>query len=311
MRETDISKFTAPNSDSASPSHGAKRFFKALGRFLFTLMMVFIITGTIIAISLSIYIGGIFAEDTGINLKAKQLNQTSFIYVKNSKGEFKKYQSLYSTENRVWVDFNKIPQHMKDAQIAIEDKRFLEHKGVDLNRTVGAILNLSSGTASYGGSTLTQQLIKNISDDNEVSLTRKIREIVKALKLETEYTKDEILEAYLNVVNYGNNCQGVQSAANLYFGKNIDKCSIAQCAAIAGITQNPSKFNPLVHPKHNKDRRELVLREMVDQSKITQDQYKQALKESENMTFIGFKKSNRANMSKKIQNWYLDELQKD
>lgn len=311
MRETDISKFTAPNSESLDSAGGVKRFFKAFGRFLFTLLMVFVVTGTIIALSLSIYVAGIAAEDTGINLKAKQLNQTSFIYVKNSKGQFKKYQSLYSTENRVWVDFNKIPQYMKDAQIAIEDKRFLEHKGVDLNRTIGAILNLSSGQSSYGGSTLTQQLIKNISDDNEVSLTRKIREIVKALKLETEYTKDEILEAYLNVVNYGNNCQGVQSAANLYFGKNIDKCSIAQCAAIAGITQNPSRFNPLTHPEHNKDRRELVLREMVDQNKITQDEYKQALKESENMEFIGFKKSNKTNMNKKVQNWYLDELQKD
>lgn len=311
MRETDISKFTAPIGETDASTGGAKRFFKALGRVLFTILMVFVVTGVIIGISLSVYVIGIAAEDTGINLKAKQLNQTSFIYVKNSKGNFKKYQSLYSTENRVWVDFNKIPQYMKDAQIAIEDKRFLEHKGVDLNRTIGAVLNLSSGQSSYGGSTLTQQLIKNISDDNEVSLTRKIREIVKALKLETEYTKDEILEAYLNVVNYGNNCQGVQSAANLYFGKNIDKCSIAQCAAIAGITQNPSRFNPLVHPQHNKERRELVLREMVDQQKITQDQYKEALKESETMTFIGFKKSNRANMSKKVQNWYLDELQKD
>jgi penicillin-binding protein 1A len=310
MRETDISKFTAPDNEAFKASHGAKRFFKAFGRFLFTVIMVLIITGGIIGLSLSLYVAGIAAEDTGINLKAKQLNQTSFIYVKNAKGDFKKYQSLYSTENRVWVDFNKIPQHMKDAQIAIEDKRFLEHKGVDLNRTMGAILNLSSGQSSYGGSTLTQQLIKNISDDNEVSLTRKIREIVKALKLETEYTKDEILEAYLNVVNYGNNCQGVQSAANLYFGKNIDKCSIAQCAAIAGITQNPSKFNPLTHPENNKERRELVLREMVDQEKITQEQYNEAIKESENLKFVGFKK-NRANISKKIQNWYLDELQKD
>ncbi len=310
MRETDISKFTGPVGQVPDSPGGVKRFFKAFGRVLFTFLMVMTIAGTIIGISLGIYVVGIAAEDTGINLKAKQLNQTSFIYVKNSEGKFKKYQSLYSTENRVWVDFNKIPQHMKDAQIAIEDKRFLEHRGVDLNRTMGAILNLSSGEASYGGSTMTQQLIKNISDDNEVSLTRKIREIVKALKLETEYTKDEILEAYLNVVNYGNNCQGVQSAANLYFGKNIDKCSIAQCAAIAGITQNPSKFNPLVHPKHNKDRRELVLREMVDQNKITQEQYKEALKESENMKFVGFTK-NKTNMSKKIQNWYLDELQKD
>ncbi len=311
MRETDISKFTGRENDNLTHENGAKRCFKALGRVLFTVLMVLVIAGMIVGISLSIYVAKIASEPTGINLKAKSINQTSFIYVKNKKGKYKKYQSLYSSENRVWVNFNDIPENMKQAQIAIEDKRFTEHHGVDLNRTFGAILHLTSGDSSYGGSTLTQQLIKNISDDNEVSLNRKLREIIKALKLETEYTKDEILEAYLNVVNYGNNCQGVQSAANLYFGKNIQKCTLAQCAAIAGITQNPSKYNPLYHPENNKKRRELVLSEMLDQRIITQQQYDEALKESQNMTFVGFKKSNKKNIGSKIQNWYMDELQRD
>ncbi len=311
MRETDISKFTEKENNNLVRERGAKRCFKAIGRALFTIFMVLVFTGTIIGISLSIYVAKIASEPTGINLKAKSVNQTSFIYVKNKKGKFKKYKSLYSSENRVWVNFNDIPENMKQAQIAIEDKRFFDHHGVDLNRTFGAILHLTSGDSSYGGSTLTQQLIKNISDDNEVSLNRKLREIVKALKLETEYTKDEILEAYLNVVNYGNNCQGVQSAANLYFGKNIQKCSLAQCAAIAGITQNPSRFNPLYHPEENKKRRELVLAEMYDQKIITKETYKEALKESSNMQFVGFKKSNKKNIGSKIQNWYMDELQRD
>lgn len=311
MRETDISKFTGRENNNIAHENGAKRCLKALGRILFTLLMVLIMAGTIVGISLSIYVAKIASEPTGINLRAKSVNQTSFIYVKNKKGKYKKYKSLYSSENRVWVNFNDIPENMKQAQIAIEDKRFTEHHGVDLNRTFGAILHLTSGDSSYGGSTLTQQLIKNISDDNEVSLNRKLREIIKALKLETEYTKDEILEAYLNVVNYGNNCQGVQSAANLYFGKNIQKCSLAECAAIAGITQNPSKYNPLYHPENNKKRRELVLSEMLDQQIITKQQYDEALKESQKMTFVGFKKSNKKNIGSKIQNWYMDELQRD
>lgn len=311
MRETDISKFTKKRKDDLAHENGAKRCFKALGRTLFTILMVLVFAGTIVAISLSIYVAKIASEPTGVNLKAKSVNQTSFIYVKNKKGKYKKYKSLYSSENRVWVNFNDIPENMKQAQIAIEDKRFFDHHGVDLNRTVGAVLHLTSGQSSYGGSTLTQQLIKNISDDNEVSLNRKLREIIKALKLETEYTKDQILEAYLNVVNYGNNCQGVQSAANLYFAKDIQKCSLAQCAAIAGITQNPSKFNPLYHPENNKKRRELVLSEMYDQKMITKEQYDEALKESKNMTFVGFKKSNKKNIGSKIQNWYMDELQRD
>ncbi|MCR5653998.1 MAG: transglycosylase domain-containing protein [Ruminococcus sp.] len=312
MRETDISKFTDHNIVLDSSKHPVKRVMKAIGRALFTALMVIISAGVIVGISLTVYIVSIANEPTGINLKAKSVNQTSFIYVKNSKGNFSKYQSLYDSENRVWVDFKKIPQHMKDAVIAIEDKRFPEHNGVDWTRTFGAVLNLASGKSSYGGSTLTQQLIKNISDDNEVSLNRKIREIVRALKLETEYTKDEILEAYLNVVNFGNNCQGVQSAANLYFGKNIDKCSLAQCAAIASITQNPSKYNPLTYPEENKTRRDVVLYEMLDQQKITDDEYREAIKESDKLKFVGFKKSNKTTtVNTKVQNWYMDELQND
>ncbi|MCH5304287.1 MAG: transglycosylase domain-containing protein, partial [Ruminococcus sp.] len=311
MRETDISKFTEKDNESLLPDSGVKRCFKAVGRALFTLFMVFVFAGIIVGISLSIHIAKIASEPTGIDLKAKSINQTSFIYVKNSKGKFKPYKSLYSSENRVWVNFNDIPEYMKEAQIAIEDKRFTEHHGVDWTRTIGAVLNLSSGQASYGGSTLTQQLIKNISDDNDVSLNRKLREIVRALKLETEYTKDEILEAYLNVVNYGSNCQGVQAAANLYFGKDIQECSLAQCAAIAGITQNPSKYNPLYHPDDNKNRRETVLSEMYDQEKITEQEYSDAMKESADMKFVGFKKSNRKNIGGKVQNWYMDELQRD
>ena len=114
-----------------------------------------------------------------------------------------------------------------------------------------------------------------------------MREICKALKLENEYTKDEILEAYLNVVNFGNNCQGVESAAQLYFDKSIENCSIAECAAIAGITQNPSKWNPLSYPENNKIRREIIINEMYDQGKITEDEYDAAMKESANMTFVG------------------------
>lgn len=312
MRETDISKFTEKEEENLKYESSLKRGLKSLGKALLTMFMVFVVAGVIVAISLSVYIGSIAAEPTGIDLKAKELNQTSFIYIKNDDGDFEKYQSLYSSENRVWVSYDKIPKYMGDAVIAIEDKRFEEHHGVDWTRTIGAVFNLTSGEASYGGSTITQQLIKNLTDDNEVSLNRKIREIVKALKLETEYTKDEILEAYLNVVNFGNNCQGVQAAANLYFGKNISKCSIAECAAIAGITQNPSKYNPLVYPENNKERRETVLEEMLEQDKITQEEYEEAMEESANMKFVGFSKNKSKNVStNKVQNWYLDELTYD
>lgn len=312
-RETDISRYTDKSADSGineKSESGAKRFFKGLCKFLLTAFTICFVALFIAGISLSIYIFTLASEPTGIDLKAKSLNQTSFIYIKDDEtGEFKEYQTLYSTENRIWVDNQDIPQAMKDAVVAIEDKRFYEHNGVDWARTLSAVVNLATGEDTYGGSTITQQLIKNITDDNEVSINRKLREICKALKLEDEYTKDQILEAYLNVVNFGNNCQGVESAAQLYFDKSIKDCSIAECAAIAGITQNPSLWNPLVYPDNNKRRREIVINEMYDQDKITKSEYDNAMKESANMTFVGFKNTKEDDDDDDyVQNWYIDQV---
>lgn len=313
-RETDISQYsekTVETLTEAKKDSSVKHFFRGLGKALLTIFSVCFVAFFIAGISLSIYIFTIASEPTGIDLKAKSLNQTSFIMVQDKEtGEFKEYQTLYSTENRIWVDNQDIPQAMKDAVVAIEDKRFFEHHGVDWARTSSAVINLVTGADTYGGSTLTQQLIKNITDDNEVSLTRKLREICKALKLENEYTKDQILEAYLNVVNFGNNCQGVESAAQLYFGKSISECSVAECAAIAGITQNPSLWNPLVYPDNNKQRREIVINEMYDQGKITKDEFDQAMEESANMTFVGFQSTTDDDDDDDdyVQNWYIDEV---
>lgn len=314
-RETDISRYTDVKSElqvSAKKPNPIKYFFKGLGKFLFTTFSICAVAGVIAFSSIAIYLVALASEPTGIDLEAKSLNQTSFIYVQDENGEFKEYQTLYSTENRIWVDNQDIPEAMKEAIIAIEDKRFEEHSGVDLKRTFSAVVSLLTGTDSYGGSTITQQLIKNITDDNEVSINRKLREICKALKLEQEYTKDQILEAYLNVVNFGNSCQGVESAAQLYFDKSIKDCSIAECAAIAGITQNPSKWNPLMYPENNKIRRDIIINEMYTQEKITSAEYEQAKKDSDNMTFTGYQDDDDEEEEEEdngyVQNWYIDEL---
>lgn len=300
---------------TAEKTSGVKTFFTMLRKLLVTVIMVCIFAGIILTVSAVSYVIGIANEPLGIDLEAKSLNLTSFIYCENPEtGKFEEYQTLYDTENRVWVDFDEIPKAMKDAIIAIEDKRFEEHNGVDWIRTGGAVLNLFTGQDSYGGSTITQQLIKNVTLDNDVSLTRKIREIFRALKLEDEYNKDQILEAYLNVVNFGNNCQGVQAAAKLYFDKDISDCSIAECAAIAGITQNPSLWNPLVYPENNKERREDVLYEMYNQGKITEAEYNDALEESENMEFVGFRYSDEDeddDTDTQEWNWYIDVMFRD
>ena len=292
-REKDISHYTDRTTDAAvNLRKTAKRrqtIFQGTGKALLTVFTVCLVAAVITLVSLGIYIYNLSNEPTGIDLKAKSMNQTSRIFVKDSNtGEFTERQKLYDVENRIWVDYADIPEYMKDAQVTIEDKRFFDHKGVDWTRTLSAVGALVTGSDSYGGSTITQQLIKNITDDNEVSITRKLREITKAFKLEQEYTKDQILEAYLNVVNFGNNCQGVEAAAQLYFGKSIKDCTLAECAAIAGITQNPSRWNPLIYPENNRIRRENILYEMYDQDKITEEELEQALIERKNMTFVGF-----------------------
>lgn len=314
MKKNQQDRNTSGKMTAEKPS-GVKTFFTMLKKLLVTVIMVCIFAGIILTVSAVSYVIGIANEPLGIDLEAKSLNLTSFIYCENpDTGKFEEYQTLYDTENRVWVDFDEIPQAMKDAIIAIEDKRFEEHHGVDWVRTGGAVLNLFTGQDSYGGSTITQQLIKNITQDNDVSLTRKIREIFRALKLEDEYSKDQILEAYLNVVNFGNNCQGVQAAAQLYFDKDISQCSIAECAAIAGITQNPSLWNPLIYPENNRERRENVLFEMYDQGKITEAEYNEAMEESANMKFVGFQYSDEdENKETESQewNWYIDAMFRD
>ena len=314
-RETDISHYTdktAESKVSGKSDSTVKRVLKGIGKVLLTALAVGAIAGVITLISLGIYIFQLAAEPTGIDLKAKSMNQTSRIFVRDSNtGEFTERQKLFDVENRIWVDYVDIPQYMKDAQVTIEDKRFYDHQGVDWTRTLSAVGTLATGGDSYGGSTITQQLIKNITDDNEVSITRKLREICKALKLEQEYSKEQILEAYLNVVNYGNNCQGVEAAAQLYFGKSIRDCSLAECAAIAGITQNPSHWNPLLYPDNNRKRRVNILYEMRDQDKISEEEFQAALAESENMKFKGFSADHSDDdeeEEEKVQNWYYNQM---
>lgn len=310
MRQTDISQYKAKEETAvSSTAETAKTIGFGLLKTVLTLMLVFFIAGVIVCFNVLFYIMDLADQPSGIDLDARSLNLSSFVYVQDPEtGEFVEYQTLYGSENRVWVDFNEMPKAISDAIIAIEDKRFYDHNGVDWLRTGEAMLNLVGGDDSFGASTLTQQLIKNLTEDDEVSVTRKIREIVKALKVEKEYTKDEILEAYLNVVNFGGSCQGVQAAAQRYFGKDIKDCSIAECAAIAGITQNPSLWDPLIYPENNYIRREDVLFAMHQQGKITDEEYAQAMEESENMTFRDYSQDSEDDTPQNIQNWYFDEL---
>lgn len=312
MRKTDISKYT-DKIEVTKRNFGTKTVLSSVWKVLKTVLCVLLCAGVVVAVSLGIYIFKLANEPSGIDLNARSLNLSSSIYIQDPKtGKFVEYQKLYGTENRIWVDLQDMPKHMGDAIIAIEDKRFYDHGGVDWVRTGGAVISLISGSDNYGGSTLTQQLVKNINGDNEVSLTRKLREIFRAINVESEYSKDDILESYLNVVNFGNNAQGVEAASQMYFGKSISECSICECAAIAGITQNPAKWNPLYYPDNNKERRELVLSQMYEQKKITKEEYDAAMKESQTLTFVDYHKEDvEEEEEENIQNWYIDQMYDD
>ena len=213
----------------------------------------------IIGFTLVICVGYVFvnavtvvAGDPVINLASARnnQNQTSFLYAKDSDGKQVEVLRLHGEENRIWVDFDKIPTQMKDAFIALEDKRFNTHHGVDWIRTIGVFVKQND----QGGSTITQQLVKNVTGNNQVTYVRKYNEILSALNLEKNFNKDQILEAYLNTIYLGQGCYGVETAAETYFGKSVDELNVAECAVIASITQMPYSYDPINNPENNRKR---------------------------------------------------------
>ena len=204
-----------------------------------------------------------------------------------------------------WKSIYDMPKNLKNAFIAIEDKRFYEHNGVDWLRTAKAFLNylFKFDKSGYGGSTITQQLIKNITGENDFSPKRKVEEIFRAINLEKSLGKNEILEAYLNVVYMSQNCYGVGAASKLYFNKNVEDLSLAECATLASIVQNPSKFDPYSNLQNNVQRRNLVLKEMLSQNLITKVEYQNAIKEK--LIVSDDVKNNRTSG---IYSWYTEAL---
>lgn len=210
--------------------------------------------------------------DTAINLDEykENQNQTSFVYAYDENGKEVEIARLHGEENRIWVDIDDMPKCLLDACVALEDKRFKDHNGVDWIRTVKCV---TSFKFDQGGSTLTQQLIKNITQNKEVTLVRKFKEIMQALNLEKKYDKDVILEFYLNTVYLGSGCYGVETAAEKYFGKEVSELNLAESAVILSITNAPTKYNPLLNPEKNRDRQIYCLKEMLEQGIINQAEY--------------------------------------
>lgn len=202
-----------------------------------------------------------------------------------------------------------VPRAMIDAFVSIEDKRFWQHEGVDFLRTGEAALAYvkkkiaKKGGKSFGASTITQQLVKNLTGDDRVSIDRKLSEMFASLDLERRADKHEILEMYLNVINLADGCRGVGAAAKHYFSKDIEQLSIGECACIAAITNNPVRYNPLTHPAQNEQRRALILACMLEQGYIDAQEYEEAIQP---LTF-----SDRSRSKDRVASWYEDMVIED
>lgn len=239
------------------------------------------------------------------NIKNLEMNMTTIVYAKDSEGNWQEYRRLHGDENRIWVSMDKMPEYLKNAFIAIEDETFRTHSGINWRRTLGAIGNFffEFDDTQFGGSTITQQLIKNITMDNGRNALRKVREIIRALLIEKQLEKDEILEAYLNTIALGNGICGVQVAANNYFNKDVSELTLAESVCIAAITQNPSKYNPLTNMDNNKTRRNIVLDKMYELGFITGEDYLSAYDAD-----ITLDNTKEENLEGEINDYFVDTL---
>ena len=257
-------------------------------RILITLVLIGVLCGCFCGIAFALYVHIYInpsAQETAAEIsKGLGLNLNSFIYAKESDSdEYTLYETIKGKENREWVDSDKIPDTLKNAVVAIEDERFYKHHGVDWVRTIGAVKGWLLGGTQYGGSTITQQLIKNITADNDYSVKRKVNEIFRAFALEKEIDdKDRILVMYLNTIFLGYNSYGVQTAAMQYFDKDVSQLDLAESAVLAGLTNNPSIYDVYNHPEKVKERQETILAQMLDQKMISQEEYEAAVAEELN-----------------------------
>lgn len=246
---------------------------------LLTVLLIGIISALIIGTTFAFYIKNHLVEDYDISGLKFDLDLTTKIYGIDFDGNTVELvdQKLHGDQNRSWASISQMPKNLKNAFIAIEDKRFYEHGGVDFKRTFGATMMFFTGKTSYGGSTITQQLIKNFSHDNDATIQRKVREIFRALSLSKKRSKDEVLEMYLNTISLSNRCYGVQAASNYLFGKDVSELSLVECASLAAIPKSPYKYDPVRHPEYNKERRDLVLEEMRKLGWIEKEEYEEAI----------------------------------
>ncbi len=264
----------------AKTTNNVKRFFSLIGKAILAALMIAGVV-TVVCSSVIFIYGYTFVQgDKVFDLDKEKYsqNQTSFIYGYDSSDKLIEITRLHGEENRIWLSLDEMNPNLANAFIAIEDERFYTHHGVDWKRVGGVIVNQSG----QGGSTITQQLIKNLTDQNDVTFVRKFNEILSALNLEKHYSKDQIIEAYLNTIYLSHGCYGVRTAAETYFGKEVKDLNIAECACLAAITKAPTRYDPLlnedqINPANGVSRREWIIKKMRSLGLINDEEMNEAL----------------------------------
>ncbi|MGN1194828.1 MAG: transglycosylase domain-containing protein [Acutalibacteraceae bacterium] len=271
---------------------------------LFCLFTVCVLTGIVVGTSVLSYVDSFVNGKIVIDLDnyKNSQSQTSIMYAYDENDNAVEQLRLHGEENRIWLSYDQMPENLLWAFVCLEDKRFYEHDGVDWIRTIGVMIN--PAYEGQGGSTITQQLIKNLTDQKEVTYIRKFNEILRALNFEKYYSKKDILEAYLNTVYLGAGCYGVKTAAETYFGKEAKDLNLAECAMLAGITQAPYSYNPYVSLEKAVSRQKTCLNAMLKEGKITENQYNKALKTEIKLVEQSDSNDDSTTESKQIMSWY-------
>lgn len=283
-----------------------KSFWPRFWKITLSVFLVCVITGCLVIGSVMIYAFNFIDAKMAEDLENLTMNFTTTVYVQDEKsGEWVEYQRLHGGENRIWVSLDKIPVHLQKAYIAIEDKRFNDHNGVDWKRTFSAFANmfLHFYTSNQGGSTITQQLVKNLTGDKKQDAMRKIREIMRARYLEENFSKDTILECYLNVIGLANGISGVEVASNYYFDKNVEDLTLVESAALAAMAKEPERYRPDKFPENNQKRRVTVLYEMYAQGYISQEEYEKA--KEEELVVVASKNNTK---ELEVNSYFIDSL---
>lgn len=274
-------------------------------------LVICILVGVVIVLGIG---AGMYAsisqEIDAMDFEGIAYNFSSAVFANDENGNSIEVAYLHSDGKREWIESEQIPEIAKQAAISIEDERFFKHSGVDLKRTAGAVIGwvgakLTGKSPSYGGSTITQQVIKNITNEKDRTVTRKVKEMMRAVAFEKRFTKDEILTMYLNIVYFGNNCYGIEAASKMYFSKNAIDLDLEEAAMIVGITQAPSRFDPFRNPDETIKKRNTVISKMYELKKIPEEEYTRAT-----ATALGVNSKSKA-INSTVYSYFVDQVIND